>query len=225
MWVDLSQPLFAEMPSGPARGVPRFSSDTLWRHDADASCEIRITRVAMSAHTGTHVDAARHFYRHGRSIDEYPVHAFVGRGVVLDVPRDGVTAVTADDLAQAEPRIEEGDIVFLRFGYGERFAAEAYHAHPHLRADAAEYLVARAARLVGVDTLTPELPHGYRDDDFDFPVHRCLLYADIPIVENLGPGLKEVVGQRLTLGAVPLRIVGADGAPATAFALVEGLRA
>jgi len=38
------------------------------------------THLRMVAHAGTHVDAARHFFPEGESIDEYPIGRFVCRG-------------------------------------------------------------------------------------------------------------------------------------------------
>lgn len=220
-WIDLGQPWFNGMPTSPVHGVPRFSSETVWR-DEDRECEVRVTKVAMGAHVGTHLDAARHFFPDGHTIDQYPPEAFVGAGVVLDVPRTGPSAVTAEHLEQAGPAIEPGDLVFIRFGYGERFAEDCYHEHPYLDLDAADFLVERRVRLVGTDTLTPEIPGAFRCDGFDFPIHRRLLGHGILVAENLGAGLGAVVGRRLTLGVVPLRILEADGAPAVAFALADG---
>jgi kynurenine formamidase len=216
-WHDLTQPYADGMMGSPVHGVPAFTVEKdFWQHES--GCDVSITRMAMGAHSGTHVDAARHFYPDGRSVDEYPVTAFVGAGVVLDVPRDGPEPITATDLERAQPAMEVGDIVFIRTGYAARFGDPSYLEHPYLSGDAAALLVDRKVRLVGLDALTPDMPAERRPPDFDYPVHRALLGSDIPIVENLGPGLAAVVGQRLTLGALPLRIVAADGAPVAAFA-------
>jgi arylformamidase len=84
--------------------------------------------------------------------------------------------------------------------------------------DAARWLVERSVPIVGLDLQTPDLPAGARGSSFDFPAHRILLGGDCLIIENLGPTLAGVLGQRMELVAVPLPIPGADGSPVRPFA-------
>jgi arylformamidase len=219
-WVDLGQPWSDHMSFGPVHGRPRLEMETAWRDDHDANCVVSVTRLSASAHTGTHVDAPRHFFADGPSIDDLPLEAFIGDGVVLDLVRPPGGPVTADDLGSATPRIEAGDIVFLRLGFGERFGDDAYRDHPYVTEDAARMLVDRGIRMLGVDTLSPELPHHRRAAGFEFPVHRLLLGAGVLIVENLGPGLRTVAGTRTKLAAIPVRIEGGDAGPAAALGLL-----
>jgi kynurenine formamidase len=137
--------------------------------------------------------------------------------------REGPVPVTADELRHADPEVRRGDIVFLHLGYAERFGQEVYRHHPYLAADAAEFLVERGVNIVGTDTVTPDLPVPHRADGFVHVVHRHLLRHDVLIVENLGLGLKRALGRRTILAAIPLRIVGGDGSPIAAFAMLEDL--
>lgn len=214
--VDLSQPYSGRMTGGPPYGDPDLSSvvHELYGHP------FTMTRISMAAHTGTHVDAPRHFLADGKTIDQYPADVFTGPGVVLDVRRDGATATTAAELAAAPPGIRPGEIVLLWFGYASRFGTKEYaDAHPYLSEDAAEYLVGMRVPVVGFDLPTPDLPGALRGASFGFPVHDILLSSDCLIIENLGPGLEEVAGQRIEVFAAPLLIEGADGAPARVVAL------
>lgn len=214
--VDLSQPFSGRMTGGPPYGDPDFSSVV---HEL-CGHPFAMTRISMAAHTGTHVDAPRHFLADGKTIDEYPAHVFTGPGVVLDVRRDGLAALTAAELAAATPGIRPGEIVLLYFGYAGRFGTAEYaEAHPYLSDDAAEYLVAQRVPLAGFDLPTPDLPRTLRGVSFGFPVHRILLSSDCLIIENLGRGLEALVGQRVDVFAAPLLVEGADGAPARVVAL------
>jgi arylformamidase len=217
-WVDLSQPLFNGMPRAAAHGEPCFWVEEL--RDETGAPVARITHLEMSAHVGTHVDAALHFVTGGRAIDQYPLDAFAGPGVALDVRRDGVTPLDADDLEAARPTVEPGDVVLLWLGYAERFRDASYADHPYLTAEAADWLVERGARLVGVDTITPDLPGPHRPRGFDFPVHRRLLGHDVLIVENLGPGLARLAGHRIEFRAAPFAIEGGDASPIVPLARV-----
>lgn len=216
--VDLAQEWYEGMGTSKAHGVPSF---TVREHHAGKVSDIQITFVSMSAHAGTHVDAARHFFPGGRTIDQYPVGHFVGPGVVVDARRAGRVPLTAEDIRRSGADIRRGDIVLFSFAYARHFGRPEYDEHPYLTRDAAELLVELGARIVGTDTITPDLPSAARGPDFDFPVHRTLLGSDVLIIENLGQGLEQLLGRRVEVFAVPLAIRGGDGAPVRVFARRE----
>lgn len=217
-YVDLSQEWYSGMSTSRAHGVPEF---TVKEHHTPAVEDIVITHVSMSAHNGTHVDAARHFFPDGLTIDEYPIARFQGTGVVVDVRRDGPVGVGAAEIEATGVEFEPGDFALLYFGFAERFGTPEYDDHPHLTLDAAEYLVEKGVSLVGVDTITPDLCNSARGPDFAFPVHKTLLGNDVLIIENLGTGLRELLGRRVAVHAAPLAIRGGDGAPARVFARAD----
>lgn len=207
-----------EMSVAPPHREPVLEVELFDLHNSHVS----ITSMSTGAHVGTHVDAPRHFFPDGSTIDAYPLSHFVGPGVVLDLTRHGAVPITREDLLAAPQPIRRGDIVFIYCGYAEKFATPHYATHPYLAPDAAELMVERNVRIVGTDTVTPDIPVSLRGADFHYPIHHTLLEAGVLIVENLGPGLRRVLNERLTLGIFPLRLVGGDGAPGTAFALRDG---
>jgi kynurenine formamidase len=212
--VDLSQPLFNGMPQAVAHGQTRFWIDEIRTTIPTGENVARVTHLEMAAHVGTHVDAAIHFVPGGKTITEYPLEAFSGPGVVLDVRRDGVVPLGPEELEAARPAIQPGDFVLLWFGYAERYRdAAAYADHPYLTADAADWLLDRGIRLLGTDTITPDVPGPHREAGFDFPVHKRLLGRDVLIVENLGTGLSQLAGKRVEVRAAPFAIEGGDASP------------
>lgn len=219
--IDLSQPISPEMAAW--RGTERTEmrvEEVPIEHSIPGG-RISATHLKMVAHAGTHVDAGRHFFPDGPSIDEYPIERFVGRGVAIDLPREGAFEVSADELAAADPGIRPGDAVLLHFGYADRFTEDAYYDHPYLAADAAEYLAEKEVGICGVDVITPDKPSHRREVPFGFPVHATLLGADVLIVENLGPGLRAVVGREFLFVMAPFSIVGADASPVVPLALLS----
>lgn len=209
MWIDLSHAVYPGMPHSEPHGDVAIWVDELVRTQGT----FRITHLQMATHIGTHIDAPCHYIEGGKSIDQYPTSRFIGPGVALDLRREGAVAVTVEDLETATPRIQDGDIVFMHFGYAERYGKSAWVGHPFLSEDAARWLVAHGIPLVGVDVLTPDLPEGFRPEGFGWPVHRILLGADVLVLENLGPRIAQVTGHRLDVFAVPMTITGADAAP------------
>jgi len=89
--------------------------------------------------------------------------------------------------------------------------------HASLTGEAAAWVVEQGAKLVGVDTATPDLPPGRRPADFAFPVHYTLLSHGVLIAEHV-TGLAPLAGRRAEIMFLGLNIAGSDGAPARAIA-------
>ena len=111
------------------------------------------------------------------------------------------------------PVLEPGDILLLDTGAADHVGTCDYHRHPSLSTAAAQWLVEKQVKLLGVDASTPELPIPLRPPDFDFPVHRTLLRDGVLIAEQVA-NLRALAGRRVELLFGPLNIVGGDGAPA-----------
>jgi kynurenine formamidase len=167
------------------------------------------------------VDAPRHFFVDGKTVDQFPLERFVRPAVTLALELEGPVAVTAEDLEPARAHVQEGDFLFLSFGYAGRFGTPAYYDHPYLTRDAAEFLLSLGVSGLGTDTLTPDQPTEHREQGFDFPVHRTLLAEDVLIYENLGPGLRTIAGRRVLVSAVPLPLAG-DGSLVAPYAVMSG---
>ena len=166
---------------------------------------------------GTHLDAPRHFIADGPSIDQIPLERLYGPGVVwrIDVADRGV--IDTADLELATPRIQDGDIVLLDTGRARYINTEKYMDHASLTAEAAEWLVKRGAKIVGVDFATPDLAAKLRPPEFDFPVHYTLLSQGVLIAEHV-TNLGSLAGQRAEIMFLGLNVAGSDGAQARVIA-------
>jgi arylformamidase len=202
--IDISTPLvdgMAHWPGDPTPRVTRYAD--LERGDA-----CTLTALAISAHTGTHVDAPRHYLEHGATLDEMPLGALLGRARVIEITDE--RRVTAEALAGR--RIRRGDRVLLRTrascpgAPGPPAAADGAALTP----EAASWLVARDVVCVGIDTLSV-------DPADSSAAHRILLEAGVWIIEGLL--LEGVAAGVYELICLPLRLAGAEGAPARALLL------
>ena len=182
---------------------------------------LNVTKVEFAVHSGTHLDAPRHFFANGRSIDQLSLEEVSGPAVGLAVERGPVEEITAADLEANSPLPEPGEIVFLHTGWGRHFHGDhaLYHRHPYLSEDAADWLVERRVKMLAVDVATPDLPEGSRPPGFNWPVHHRLLGNGTLIAEHLN-NLDQVVGRRFRAFAFPLPIQGSDGSPARVVAEV-----
>ena len=78
--IDLTRPLVSGMPVFP--GDPPVTIERVRTHDEDG---FEVSRICMGSHSGTHLDAPRHFFPEGATLDEFPAGRFVGRGVIVDL--------------------------------------------------------------------------------------------------------------------------------------------
>jgi kynurenine formamidase len=141
----------------------------------------------------------------GKSLDQFSVERFVGRGVCVDV-RQGFDSLQLFDVRQ-------GDIVLLFTGMGAKYYDESYfHNYPGIPPEIAEFLVNKKVSMVGSDTCNP-------DTGDDFPIHRTLLGGDVLIIENL-TNLDKLVGKECVIYALPIYL-GLDAAPARVIAQLQ----
>jgi arylformamidase len=217
--VDLSHGLWEEMPQY-ATWLPGFATQDIITYEEHG---VRSGAFSMATHLGTHIDAPSHFVRDGATMDQVPVQALIGPAhcVSVDLP-----AEAAIEVAHLEPLLTgavAGDAVLIHTGWASRMEDESYLHHPYLADETAAWIVERGFRLVGTDTITPELPGPMRPENYPCPVHTTLLEAGVLILENLI--LDSVAGSGFTLVVGALKIVGGDGAPSRVMALFEDLPA
>jgi arylformamidase len=161
-----------------------------------------VSRLDFGVHTGTHLDAPQHFVDGGAAAEAFEPDALLGPATVVDA-RDVQGPLDASAVARLDPRGER--ILFLttnsklweRDAFTDEFVS--------LSEDGARALLARGIRLVGIDYLSIG----------DEAAHRVLLGAGVIALEGLD--LRGVDPGEYTLFAGPLKLVGADGAPARVF--------
>ena len=203
-WIDVSVTLRTGMVSWPGDPPARISHAL----DMERGDPCTVSLLEMGAHTGTHMDAPAHFVRGGIGIDKMPVDAAIGSARVIPI-RDR-TSIKADELARH--RIRRGErVLFKTHNSAHCWDTDSFFEDfVYLSATAAQYLVERKVRLVGVDYLSVG---GFRADGAE--THQALLKAGIWIIEGLN--LKRVRPGRVQLFCLPLKISGGDGAPARAI--------
>jgi arylformamidase len=199
-FLDVSVPLAAGLPVFP--GNPEFELNSVKRIAEGASSNV--SRVVMGTHTATHVDAPRHFFDDGAAVDALALDLLIGRARVIDVPRRG--GIGADDLAVAGLR--EDLRVLLKTPNSALWNGAAFKTdYTYLTGDGAQYLADQGVKVVGIDYLSIE-----QFKKPGAPAHRTLLSQGIVVIEGLN--LSEADPGMYELYCLPLRIAGADGAPA-----------
>lgn len=171
-----------------------------------------VSSVAFGSHTGTHVDAAKHFFDGARTVDELPLDVLMGPAVLLRFAEDVMAIGEAELRAHPLRHDLTGAARVLLATRNSRLlqsGAPFQRDYTYLAPDGAEYLVSLGVRLVGIDYLSIEQFHSGHHR-----THRTLLQRDVVIVEGLS--LDAVPPGRYELCCLPLRLAGLDGAPARA---------
>jgi arylformamidase len=208
--VDLSETIENGMTVYPGDAVPKVSRFKSLEKDG-----VNLSVMTLGSHTGTHVDAPRHFVKGGTPVDRLPLEALVGEASVLDlsdIPPGGEITIRA--LRSHAEEVRRGDIVLLYTGMSRKWGEEeARKSITYIGREAAGWLVRSGAKAVGIDYLSVE-KFGARVP----AAHVTLLSHGVPIVETLNKNLSQFVGQRVFFVCLPIKVGGCDGAPARAIA-------
>ena len=212
--------------------MPGHEDVSLKRGVKHAEHGVMTHRIRMVMHSGTHLNSPIHLIQGGAGVGEIGIERFFGIGAILSIPKSKWELVSASDLESASPKIGSGDIVLIVTGWHRKYSdsLEYFGESPGLSIEAAEWLVEKAVKLVGVDTpqvdhplatslgshrggpLMKRLPKNYadatgRDPKTDFPTwngaHKLLLQAGIPTIENVGGDVAELSGKRALIHAYP----------------------
>jgi len=224
--VDLTHPLNGFIPIYPEDPSYSLIPHTVVKHNGYS-----VHRLSCGTHTGTHIDAPSHFFENGASLDQIALSTLIGPFIIVDLMGNGNQpllhdrqVITWDEhISPALERIsqqrqKDATIFIIRTGWAEAFFnSSRYYHHPYLSRDAAEHLVDRGIRVLGVDMLSPdETPYGDQGREAGFAVHKLFLGAGHVIAENLA-NLGSLKEQNM-IALVPLKLEGSDGSPCRAFA-------
>ena len=185
--------------------------------------------LRTSCHGFTHMDAPRHMVPGGPTLDDLDLARVVGPAAVIDLsdiqPNE---EITAERLSAVAGHLREGEIALFRTCWDrqrdwktEGFWREA----PYMSRGACEWLLDRGPTACAFD-----FPQDYTirlllDGEVrpipEHVTHDVLLRNNVTLIEYL-VGTHAIEGPRTFLAALPVRMAGADGAPARVVA-IEGM--
>jgi kynurenine formamidase len=192
---------------------------------------------SASEHGGTHADAPIHFSEKGKTIDQIPLHDWIGPAVKIDVVSKCLSnrdyLLTIEDIKHWEAKygiIPDNAWVLMYTGIGTKYYPDKKEvlattktgkdalpelSFPGFSAEAAEFLVnERNIKGIGLDT--PSIDHG---KSIDFKVHRLVFAANKLGIENIA-NLDKLPEVGAILYVIPMLIRDGTGAPARAFAVL-----
>lgn len=203
--IDISVTMRTGMPIWPGSPGLRLAR-SMRMEDGDAA---NVSRLETGVHVGTHVDAPLHFIADGRSVEQLDLGILVGPALVAVLP--DVASIANEDLAALDlPRGTER--LLLKTRNSRLWSADVTEFREDfvaLTADAARWVVDRGIKLIGVDYLSVQR---FQDGP---ETHRILLGANVVVLEGLN--LSAVSAGEFELVCLPLRLAGAEAAPARAI--------
>lgn len=186
---DISKELFS---------TKAYSGDPVPEKESWLSMEkgdvCNLTSLTVGSHSGTHIDAPKHFIGNGKSVAEIPLEKCVG--ICQVVFHNG--------------KLEEE---FWKNKICGKIDKLLIRGNASLDVKAAEAIVAYGINLVGVEAPT------VGDSSCQQQVHRILLKNEVVILENLC--LDDIQEGEYFLAAQPLKMEGVDGSPVRALLVKE----
>ena len=207
-WIDITVPLKEGMAIWPGDVTIKIER----RRSMDRGDAANNSAISLGVHTGTHMDAPKHFIKDGRSIDKLPLETSVGPARVIEI-KDKIS-IKPEELKQHN--IKKGErILFKTVNSPRCWQTDAFvNDFVFVTRDAAQFLVDAGVILIGVDYLSVGSPldpeKAMRPD-----THQILLGAGLYLIEGLN--LTAVKAGDYNLICLPLKLMDAEGSPVRAI--------
>jgi len=213
--IDLSYPVDENSPKeGPIGPAKIYDTATM---EQDGYFE---SRVDVSGHYSTHIDAPALMYADGAVVADLPMERLMGEAVLMDFshlhPGDEITKPQLEDWIQKNGDVRNM-IVFLFTGMQNIVdKPEFIENWIGLTGEASEFIASRGIKTIGTDACNIDCVAGR---DIDFPAHHTFLKHGIPNVENLR-NLDKLPMSGFYVVIAPMKLRKSSGAPARVIALV-----
>ena len=185
------------------RGDPRFRSKPV--RSLENGDPFGLSKIMMSNHAGTHVDAPSHFIAGGPTITDLPLEIMNGRVRVVQIRhREKI------DVPELQQLTFMNDIrILFKTRNSQLWTNHKYFSKKYIyvTSDAARYLIDQGIKLIGFDYHSVD-----RFGDESYPVHKALLQNQVVLVEGLN--LAHVDEAHYEMSCLPLKLKDMDAAPA-----------
>jgi arylformamidase len=204
--IDISSDFDSTMATWPSS--EKFDFQILRNHHEH---NVQVSRISLNLHTGSHIDAPKHFDSNGLNIDEIPLETFLGEVYVFDCGNADI--IDKNVLLNLNFAPQYKRIIFKTKNSKDKSKVfnENYVA---LTTEAAEYLASLNLLIIGIDAPSIELYKGR-----NYKTHQVILNKKIVIIEGLN--LENVEQGVYKLIALPLKIKNAEASPVRAILIKE----
>ncbi len=206
--IDISLTITPELPTWP--GDPQVVLERINKIEDGANANV--SRLDISVHTGTHVDAPYHFLQNGNTVENLDLNILVGTAQVIFVDAANDTIEINDlKVTGIKPGTTRLLLKTRNSEYWDRIGEGFQTNFAGLSPEASQYLVELGIKLVGIDYLSIAPFKRSR------PTHEVLLQSEMIVIEGLD--LRKVEPGFYTLVCLPIKLGKTDGAPARVILL------
>lgn len=182
--------------------------------------------LSIHNHSGTHVDAPKHFIDDGRSIFDYsPDELIFKHPVVVDCPKDTASLIVPDDLQHASWLLQKGDCLLLRTGFEKFRDDEIYRTHnPGIAPETILWIRKEYPniRCIGIDSISIS---SFQHRETGREAHKAAFIE----MDELGKPLLLIEDMKLDMGTnviietiivLPWQVDGVDSVPCSVLAMI-----
>jgi arylformamidase len=201
---DITLPLGPDTPIYPGDPALRVA---LLKSMADGD-DMTASSFEMGCHVGTHVDLPSHFLEAGRTLGDYPISAFVGQAVVLELS-DVDERINLERLSSEV--IPKNRHVLIKTRNSELLSdPQFYEGYVFVEPEAVSHILDQNALSIGIDyySLDPS-------DSTSYPAHSLCAKNGAPVFVCLD--LRDILPGEYWFAGLPLRINQLEGCPVRAI--------
>jgi arylformamidase len=177
--------------------------------------------VHMRLHAGSHVDAPAHMVEGGKELQDLPIDTFIGDALIADVThRVPGQGITAKDLEDTVGEVQPGERVLLRSNCNNNYdggSNEWQKRSPYLEHAAVHWFVDKKVSVVGFDCYHGADAPRTNIEAFTARTLQENGICTMPYLKNLD----QIQKKRVTLVALPLKMIGVEASPVRAIVLEE----
>lgn len=215
--IDGDTPLYGNTPALNIKPHTRIAS-------GDSS---NTSILSIHNHSGTHVDAPKHFVDDGRSISDYSLCELVFKNpIVVDCPKDNASLIMPKDLQHASELLINSECLLLRTGFEKYRNEERYRTYnPGIAPETILWIRKeyKNIRCIGIDSISIS---SFQHREEGRSAHR----ASFMISKDLGKPLlllEDLILDKLkvprisTLIVLPWQIKDLDSAPCNVLVILD----
>jgi len=172
----------------------------------ESGASVNLSKISMSIHTGTHVDAPYHYLEQGSTIEKIEILPFWGQAQVVTIQGE-LGPMEVEDFSHVD--LSLAPRILVRTNVGDQSDTVFPKSISYPSFELVDHLANHDIILYGADA-----PSVDKLDSKTMRVHKALYFNQIHILEGIN--LKNVPDGIYELVAIPLNIEGADGSPVRA---------
>lgn len=213
--IDLTHGICENISVFPGSSLPKIEKTSTVEKDG-----FNESLLTILSHTGTHVDAPRHIFSKGKSLDEFSVDSFIGKAFVVDTrkinPKEDIKIKDIN-----KESFKKADFILFYNGLDKKYGKKEFLTdYPVPSKELIDLINVHNKKGIGFDVIGLD-----RLENENLDLHKRLFENnDIINIENLSnlDKIIDEIGEGLfTFVALPLKFKNSDGAPVRAIGILE----